>query len=127
MNRTATVKENCIVTRTKQETAAKLGSLYEAVRWCWRINIDRAQQANYVLAVVNYGTKVFKVEQVFKPSEWHCVTAAECKGKKAPTCTCKNKPCGKIAFTGKRAGTEDEKKYLGKIIPMSQYPVKYLF
>ena len=120
-------QEKCIVIRTKQETVAKLRSLYDAVRWCWRINIDRALKADYVLAVVNYGTKEFKVEQVFKPTEWYCITAEKCKDKKAPTCTCKKKPCGRIGFTGKKVGVEEEKKYLGKIVNMGQFPVRYLY
>jgi len=119
--------ENCIVIRTKEKTVVKLGSLYEAVRWCWRININRALMADYVLAVVNYGTKKFKVEQVFKPTEWHCITAEECKNKKAPTCTCKKKPCGRIGFTGKKVVTGEEKKYLGEIIEMGRFPVTYLY
>jgi len=126
MNKTD-LHEKCIVIRVKQETKAELGSLYDAVRWCWRISIDRAQESDYVLAVVNYGTREFKVEQVFKPSEWHCITANECKDKIAPICTCKKKPCGRIGFTGKRAETEIEKKYLGKKIPMGQNPVIYLY
>ena len=127
MNNSSNSQEKCIVIRTKQETVARLGSLYEAVRWCWRINIDRAQKADYVLAVVNYGNREFKVEKIFKPTEWHCITAKECTGKKAPTCTCKTKPCGRICFTGERAGAEIEKRYLGKIITMSQNPVRYLY
>ena len=127
MHKTSGFPEKCIVIRTKRETVAKLGSLYEAVRWCWRINIDRAQEADYVLAVVNYGTKEFKVEQVFKPSEWHCITAKECKSKKSPVCTCENKPCGRVGFTGKRVETGEEKKYIGKIIAMGQFPVRYLY
>ena len=127
MNKTSSFQENCIVIRVKQETIARLGSIYEAVRWCWRININKAQEADYVLAVVNYGTKEFKVEQVFKPTEWHCITAKECKNKKAPTCTCEDKPCGRIGFTGKQAGAELEKKFLGTIISMGQFPVRYLY
>ena len=127
MDKKSGFQEKCIVIRTKQETIEKLGSLYEAVRWCWRINIDRAEKAEYVLAVVNYGTKEFKVEQVFKPTEWHCTTAKECKDKIAPICTYKNKPCGRIGFTGKKAETEVENKFLGKVISMGQNPVRYLY
>ena len=127
MTKTTKHQEKCIVIRTKQETVTKLSSLYEAVRWCWRININRALEADYVLVVVNYGTKVFKVEQVFRPTEWHCITAKECKDKKAPVCTCKMKPCGRIGFIGKRAEAIIERKYIGKIIPMGQFPVRYLY
>jgi len=127
MDKKTNSHDNCIVIRTKEKTVAKLGSLYEAVRWCWRIKIDRASLADYVLAVVNYGTKEFKVEQVFKPTEWHYITAGECKNKKAPTCTCKKKPCGRIGFTGKKVVTGEEKKYLGEIIEMGRFPVTYLY
>jgi len=127
MDKKPNFQEKCIVIRTKHETVAKLGSLYEAVRWCWRINIDRASEADYVLAVVNYGNREFKVEQVYKPTEWHCITAAECKNKRAPICTCRKKPCGRIGFTGKKVGTGEGKKFLGEIIDMGQNPVRYLY
>jgi len=128
MAKISNIQEKCIVIRTKQETVSRCGgSLYEAVRWCWRINIDRASEADYVLAVVNYGTSEFKVEAVFKPSKWHCIPAGECKNKKAPTGNCTARPCGRIAFTGERASAKDEKKFLGEIIPMGQFPVRYLY
>jgi hypothetical protein len=90
--------DKCIVIRTKQKTVAALqpfygeNAIYEAVRRCWRIKLDRARMAEYVLAVVNYGTLEFAVEAVFKPSEWHCITSEECKHTKAPVCTCIGKP-----------------------------------
>jgi len=128
MAKSPSFEEKCIVIRTRQETVERCGSLlYEAVRWCWRINIDRALKADYVLAVVNYGTSEFKVEAVFKPSKWYYIPAGECKNKKAPTCGRTVKPCGRIAFKGERASAKEEKKFLGKIIPMGTNPVKYLY
>jgi hypothetical protein len=119
----------CIVIRTKQETVKKCGSLYEAVRWCWKADINRAMKACYVLAVVNYGTGVFKVEEVFKPQKWHCITKEECQNKTMPICNCSIQPCGRIGFTDKKdekADAETRKRYIGKIIQMSQNPIKYI-
>jgi hypothetical protein len=69
--------DKCIAIRTKYETVCKLGSLYDAVRWCWKAKLDRAMQVDYVLAVINKGDLVYRVEAVFKPTEWHRVTAKE--------------------------------------------------
>jgi len=43
--------------------------VYEVVRWCWRLDIDRAQRAHYVLAVAN-GI----VRGVFAEASFHPVT-----------------------------------------------------
>jgi len=125
--------DKCIVIRVKQEIVSTLrpiykeDALYEAVRWCWRVNLYRTQKADYVLAVVNYGTSEFKVEAVFKPDEWYLVPSEKCKGKKAPDCTYDNKPCGRIGFFGNRIEGAIADKYLHKVIPMGQNPVKYLY
>ena len=38
--------------KTKPETVKDKGSPYEAVRCCWPVNPDRANRADYVLAIV---------------------------------------------------------------------------
>ena len=46
--------------------------VYEAVRWCWRMDIKRARKARYVLAVAN-GI----VRGVFKPTTFAKITEAD--------------------------------------------------
>jgi len=45
--------------------------IYEAARWCWRLNVDRAQRARYVLAVAS-GI----VRGVFEDARFYPVTPA---------------------------------------------------
>lgn len=47
------------------ERGMETEEIYEAVRWCWRMNINRARQARYVLAVA-HGI----VRGVFKPTRF---------------------------------------------------------
>jgi hypothetical protein len=93
------------------------------------MDINRAMKtinSGYVLAVVNYGTGIFKVEEVFNPKKWHCITKEECPNKIMPICTCSVKPCGRIGFTGEKADTKTRERFIGKIISMSQNPIKYI-
>ena len=39
--------------KVKAQTVADRGSLYEAVRWAWRLNPARAEEADWVAAVVD--------------------------------------------------------------------------
>jgi uncharacterized protein len=84
-------------------------SVKERVSRCWRINKERAEQADYVLAVING-----KVEGVYEPSQWYSVTIEDCK---KIDCDNKKQPCGRKRFTGKEAGDNIQKKYLKKYIP----------
>ena len=54
------VREQTIVDRE--------GSLYEAVRWAWRIDPERAEEADYVIAVVKRICKGVFAVQRWKPS-----------------------------------------------------------
>lgn len=51
--------------KTKHKTVEERGNLYEAARWSWIIDPKRAEQADYVLAVINGICK-----GVFKAEEW---------------------------------------------------------
>jgi hypothetical protein len=67
--------DKCIIIKIHQKTVRGRGSVYEAVRHCWRINIDRANRADYVLGVIN-GI----VKGVFNPiGDWHYFPEKECK------------------------------------------------
>lgn len=46
-------RHKIVIIKIKQETIERHGSVYEAVRASWRINQKRAEQANYVLAVID--------------------------------------------------------------------------
>jgi len=85
-------------------------TLYERVRRCWKRNKERAEQADYVLAVIKG-----KVEGVFEPSQWYYIPIEECKT--IYSCKYKNQPCGRIGFVGKEAGIDVQNKYLNKYIP----------
>ena len=88
----------------------KYPSLYERVRRCWRISKEKAEQADYVLAVING-----RVEGVFEPSQWYFIPMEECK--KIDSCKNKNQPCGRKGFIGKEASFDIKNKYLNKYIP----------
>ncbi len=54
-----------IFIKTKEQTINRWGSVYEAVRCCWTIKCDKANRADYVLAIVD-GTCV----AVFEDCTW---------------------------------------------------------
>jgi uncharacterized protein len=104
---------------------------YDATRRCWRANKNKAQEADYVLAVVNN-----IVKGVFKPKNWYVTVAKKCekekercKKMKANTKLCKLKK--RIRFDGVEASADVKRRYLDKEIPSkyqkSQNPVRYTF
>jgi hypothetical protein len=100
--------DTCIIIKIRPETVWKTGSVYKAVRNCWRANLYSAMLADYVLAVVE-GVVV----GVFKPTEWYYVDDEECK-----KINCgRNGPCGRIAFNGTEAPIDAQNNYLNKYIP----------
>jgi len=98
--------EKCMIIKIKGTNP----SVYERVRGCWRISIDSANQADYVLAVVKG-----EVVGVYKPTQWFlsCNTDICQKNKCVPG----RYPCKRIGFSGKEADTSIQKKYLHKFLP----------
>ena len=106
-------------------------TIYDAAHRCWRANKDKAETADYVLAVDN-GI----VKGVFKPKKWHITTEKECEKErercialKANIKLCKLKK--RIRFDGVEAPNDVKKRYLNKKIPSEyqkgQNPVRYTF
>lgn len=58
----------------KYRVGMTIDAVYEAARWCWKMNINRARRAKYVLAVAN-GI----VRGVFKPTRFARVTAGNAR------------------------------------------------
>lgn len=64
------------VSITKSMNEGKRGSLYECARKWWAMNLCKASQADYVLAV--YSGEVIGV---FKPSRWYVTESGEYEGR----------------------------------------------
>jgi hypothetical protein len=119
-NKITEFKEKCVIIKVHQETVDKYG-LYEAVRQSWRARKEKAERADYVIAVVN---KI--VRGVFKPEYWYRTTEANAR---------KHNDRGfnnnRIAFIGVEADDNIKKAYLNKQIPdeyiPSQNPIQYNF
>lgn len=96
-------------------------SVYDAVRFAWRIDVNRAKKAEYVLAV-----EKGIIVGVFKPNEWKSATLNN-----FPEFTWHNEK--RYGFTGEEADDKIQKEYLHKRIPENYrkrgaaYPVKYSF
>jgi len=94
-------------------------SIYDAVRFAWRINVNRAKQADYVLAI-----EKGEIMGVFVAHEWKLAREQHFPGFVYYT----NKRSG---FIGEEASEEIKKKYMNKRIPDSYRkkgavsPVKY--
>jgi len=93
-------------------------SIYDAARRCWWADIDKAKEADYVLAVADN-----IVEGVFKPKKWHKTTVEECKEEKerckvmrVNTKKCKGKMI-RIRFDGDEASADVKERCLKKEIP----------
>lgn len=99
--------EKCVIIKIFKKTVKERGSVYEAVRWRWPNKRERANEADYVLAV-EYESK--QVIGVYKPTLWYKTTKEN------------NSKYGggidynRIAFIGDEADDEIKKKYLGKRI-----------
>ncbi len=85
--------------KTSEKQVKKAGGLYEATRSHWKISLDKARQADYVIAVIKQICKgVFKVE------EW----------RRSPI------DSGKIEFSGHEVTDDFTREYVGRRIP-SEY------
>jgi hypothetical protein len=106
-NKISEFSDKCIIIKIRDNYP----TLYERVRRCWKRNKERAEQADYVLAVIKN-----KVEGVFEPSQWYYIPMEECK-KIGLDCNNRKQPCRKIGFVGKEADADVQSKYLNKYIP----------
>jgi hypothetical protein len=100
--------EKCVIIKIFNETIQERGSIYEAVRWYWRNSLERAECADYVLAVEIESKRVIGI---YKPTLWYCTTR-ENAGKYGGGID-----YNRIAFIGEEADDNIKKKYLDKMIP----------
>jgi hypothetical protein len=108
---------NCIIFKIGDSSS----SIYERTRRCWILDMEKAQQVDYVLSVIKG-----KIVGVFKPQKWYYVcNDDECNKKK-----CKDWPCKRKGFIGVEADNDIKIKYLDKNIPKELLgqanPVKYI-
>ena len=88
-----------IVIKTSEERVNQCkGSVYEATRYAWKLNVQRASTFKYVLGVIE-GV----VRGVYCVDEWRLVTEGEC--------------CGRYEFFGHVAPSEITNIFIGKHIP----------
>jgi hypothetical protein len=66
--------DKCMIIKINPKTIrSRKNDIYAAVRWAWKAKLERAERADYVLAVET-GTGG-KVIGVFKPKKWYKSTA----------------------------------------------------
>jgi len=129
MEKITSFKHNCMIIRILMESIDIRGNLYEAVRRCWRTDINRARKADYVMAVV--GTikeRNLEVQAVYKPERWYYPDDGFCrkkekeciKGYKVATDLCHVNR--RIAFEGKEM--PNDTNYLHKLIPEKYFPLQ---
>ena len=106
-NKISEFSDKCIIIKIGDNRP----TLYERVRRCWKRNKERAEQADYVLAVIRG-----RVEGVYKPTRWYYISMDECK-KIGLDCNNRKQRCRKIGFDGKEADADAQSKYLNKYIP----------
>jgi DNA-directed RNA polymerase subunit H (RpoH/RPB5) len=92
------IRERCIIIKITQGSIDRNnGSIYDTTRKHWKISIDRASTADYVLSVHNQ-----VVVDVFSNMVWEVYTGDD---------------EGRILFEGIQASEEIRSKYVGKRIP----------
>jgi uncharacterized protein len=87
------------VNRTATES-----SIYEAVRYSWKISRTKAEQADYILA-----TRQGLIIGAFIAEEWHEATPTHFPGREESP--------GRLGFIGKPAPTEIVELYVNKRVP----------
>jgi hypothetical protein len=132
MDKIREFKDECMIIRIRPESVGIRGSLLEAVRRCWRANLQRAQKSEYVLAIIStIDDGDLEVKGVFKPECWDYLDDGFCREKEQE---CKEKydvkteRCAerkRIAFTGEEI--KDDVKYLHKLIPDKYFPTQNPF
>jgi len=121
--------DKCIIVKIPHGIE-KRENLYEATRRCWRVNMKKAKDAEYVL-----GTIDGKILCVIKINICKYVDTEFCEKEKI---RCKNDFGVNIKLCEKRRrkefiGIEEtkDKKYLGKILPEEyipkQMPIRYTY
>ena len=130
MEKITSFKHNCIIIRVRRESIDLRGSLYEAVRRCWRANIHRAQKAVYVLAIIGTPSEMnLEVQVIYKPDRRYYPTdeglckkkEKEClKAYKTDTSFCLE--LLRIAFHGMEISKDTN--YLHKLIPKTYFPLR---
>jgi len=92
------IDEKCIIIKIKQDIVDSRGSVYDTVRYAWKLKKSKAVKADYVLAVING-----LVVGVFTDLKWSETDRSK-----------------RLQFDGNPAPKSILKKYIGKRIP-SQY------
>jgi hypothetical protein len=92
-------------------------SIYNAVRSSWKLNIKRAKEVKYVLAI-----EKGLIIKVYEPEEWLSVDESNCDkfGEIID---------GRFGFLGKEASDDVGKKYIGKRVERkmgASNPIQYL-
>ncbi len=93
--------------------------LYHQVRSAWRINIERAREYPYVMAVQG-GV----IRDVYEPTEWRQATSAN-----FPEYADRGDYPERCGFVGKLATDDIRLQYIGKKVPdeyRGQFPVRYI-
>ena len=85
--------------KVRPETVVDRGSLYEAVRWAWRVNLAHAKEADWVVGVVRGVAR-----GVFEVHGWQ-------RSKRSGV-----NP-GRFEFHGTELNDEVARRYVGKLIP----------
>jgi hypothetical protein len=93
----AEIKHKMLIIKIRHETINERESVYEAVRKSWRIDLENAEQAEYILAVCNG-----LIVEVYKPKKWKKFEVNSVI---------------RYGFEGKEAPEEIQKLYKGKLIP----------
>ena len=87
-----------ILVKTTENCVAQRGSLYEATRYAWKLNFERARHCKYVFSVID-GI----VREVYFVSEWRKIS--------------QGKYSGRLEFSGELADRRIADRFIGKRIP----------
>jgi hypothetical protein len=122
--------DKCMIIKINPKTIYGRGGIYAAVRWAWKAKLERAERADYVLAVET-GTGG-KIIGVFKPKKWYKSTAENDKKYKHFLNEGGSDETEKrIAFQGVEADENTRRKYLDKFLPLefraTKNPVRYTY
>ena len=91
------ITEKCLIIKINQSSIEyHNGSLYDATRGTWKMNIDRANKADYVLSVMDGIVKAVYSDLTWRKHDEHI---------------------GRIEFVGNPAPKDITDKYVGKRIP----------
>ena len=102
----ADIKHKVILINVNK-TAGKM-TLYDAVRYCWKINKNRAAKSEYVLAV----SRGFIIG-AFVAKTWLDATMDNCKDNFSG----QEPSAGRVGFVGRKAPEEIAGQYVGKSVP----------